>query len=422
MHFTVIFAILFFSFSSSVLANKTVSITIANGIEAEFNIKQAKGNTLLLVIPSEHGLQEAETRLLKILPDYGIEVWLSNLLESYFLENTASNLERIPAQDIYVLLESIHKKTNKNIIILASGRSAIPILRAHASWPKKILPAYLSGLILMHPNLFKSTPEPGAIAELMPSVKNTNQLIYLIQPKLSPYWWNRDISLEGLQQSGSDVFIQTLKDIRNRFYFREDATAYEMRLREKYPNLIYNAITQINRYPKIQRNIAASYQANTAVTSVKKERSLSAYKGTPNPPALKLLTLEDNVLDLKNEKGKVVLVNFWASWCPPCVHEMPSMQQLDNYFHKKNKNAFKILAVNMAEDKKTINEFLSSKVSVDFDIMLDSNGAALKAWKVFAFPTSFIIGKKGKIRYAIYGGLDWFTPTIKNKIQTLIDE
>ncbi len=76
----------------------------------------------------------------------------------------------------------------------------------------------------------------------------------------------------------------------------------------------------------------------------------------------------------------------------------------------------------MAEDRATINTFLNTKVSVKFDILLDSNGKALKQWKIFAFPTSFIIGKQGNIRYAIYGGLDWFNDDVIKKIQHLIDE
>ncbi len=426
-HCKIYFYLLFFClfvFSKNILAAEIISIPLQPELETDLTVQAAKGDTLLLVFPSEYGPQQADTTLLQTLPQYGIEVWLSNPLESYFLPHTASNLEKIPAKDIQQLIQTVHKRSKKNIIILSSGRGAIPVLRALASWPDKFSPEYVTGLILMHPRLFTKTPEPGLKAKLMPSVSKTNQLIYLIQPNLSPFWWNKNISLQGLQQSGSDVFVQVLRNIRNRFYFREDANAIEQQLTQKYPNIIYNAINQLTRYPKKQRTIATGYTAKKLVTSIKQQQTLSPYKGKPVPPPLKLKVLTGSTHDLTSDKNKVVLVNFWASWCPPCVHEMPSMQRLENYFNKKpsTKEAFKILAVNMAEDEKTITTFLKTKVAVKFDILLDSNGIALKQWQVFAFPTSFIIGKQGNIRYAIYGGLDWFDQDIIQKIQQLIDE
>ena len=412
-------------FPISAVAAQTHTIQINNNQEIEFSYQQPNkntGDTLLLVIPSEHGTQKAEKNLLDTLPMQSIEVWICNLLESYFLPNTASNLEKIPAIDIQQIIKRLHKKTNKKIIILTTGRGSIPVLRALASWPNKVSPPYITGLILMHPKLFTKTPSPGSIAEVMPSVRKTNQLIYFIQPNQSPFWWNRNISLSGLQQSGSDIYIHSLKNIRNRYYFRADATSYEQQLAAQFPHLIYNAINQIKRYPSKQRMLAKNYKAKPIVTTVKSHRTLSKYKGSPIPPNLNLQSLNGNVYKLQNDTGNVLLVNFWASWCPPCVHEMPSMQTLYNKLNKSSDKVFKIIAVNMAEDKNTINTFLKTKVSVNFDILLDTDGAALKQWKIFAFPTSFIIDKKGKIRYSIYGAIDWLNPDVTHKIQLLINE
>jgi len=428
-----LFYVFFLLSNTTLLANssfayETQSIKINSDLEIDFNFQaptKNSGNTLLLVMPSEHGLQVADQTLLENLPNYGIEVWLSNLLESYFLPYSASNLERIPADHIQQIVKKIHDKTHKNIIILTAGRGAIPVLRALASWPDNLSPAYLTGLILMHPKLLTKTPEPGLAAEVMPSVKNTNQLIYLIQPTQSPFWWNRKLTLDGLEQSGSDVFTHPLKNVRNRYYFRPDATPDEQRLTGKYLNLIYSAMTQLMRYPAKARVVVKDVQTDTQATSDKTHRSLAKYKGSPIPPtklSLDILAKENQSYNIQDDKGKVLLVNFWASWCPPCVHEMPSMQALDNLLNKNTKNVFKILAVNMGEDKKTITTFLKEKVSVNFDILLDTDGAALKHWKIFAFPTSFIIDKQGNIRYAIYGGIDWLEPDIVTKIQKLINE
>lgn len=133
-------------------------------------------------------------------------------------------------------------------------------------------------------------------------------------------------------------------------------------------------------------------------------RDLTPYKGDPTPPELKLEDLSGKVRDLKDFKGQVVLVNFWATWCPPCRAEMPSMWHLQDKFRNK---PFRVIAVNMGETNKEVNTFLADKMKQDFVVLMDRNGDALKRWKVFAFPTSYLIDKEGKIRYGLYGATEW---------------
>lgn len=143
---------------------------------------------------------------------------------------------------------------------------------------------------------------------------------------------------------------------------------------------------------------------------------------TPRPaPPLVLQDLNGKRHDLADYRGKVVLVNFWATWCPPCRAEMPSMQRLKTMMRDK---PFAILAVDMAETEKEIRDFLKEfrDATIDFTILLDPRGEAMKAWKVHVFPTSFVVDAEGMIRYAVAGSLEWDEADPTGKIDGLLPQ
>lgn len=144
-------------------------------------------------------------------------------------------------------------------------------------------------------------------------------------------------------------------------------------------------------------------------------RELSPYPGGATPP-LALKDLSGKLHKLENYRGKVVLINFWATWCPPCRAEMPSMQRLKEAMAGK---PFVILAVDMGETEQDVKAFLE-EVKVDFPILMDKDGKALNAWKVFAFPTSYVLDTKGKIRYGLHGSTEWDGSDAMGKIKALL--
>jgi thiol-disulfide isomerase/thioredoxin len=130
---------------------------------------------------------------------------------------------------------------------------------------------------------------------------------------------------------------------------------------------------------------------------------LMPYAGIEEPASLTLPDLAGNQRSLSDQRGKVVLVNFWATWCSPCLIEMPGMQRLMSAMAKR---PFTILAVNVKESKSRVWRF-KNLLGVNFTTLLDSNGTVTKEWDVQIYPTSFLIDSDGKIRYAAYGAIKW---------------
>lgn len=139
----------------------------------------------------------------------------------------------------------------------------------------------------------------------------------------------------------------------------------------------------------------------------------------PKPaPKLALPTLSGGKVNLSQLRGKVVLVNFWATWCPPCRQEMPSMQRLNEKMAGK---PFAIVGVNVGETQAQISGFLKV-VPVHFSIALDEKGKSLESWQVFAFPTSYLIDKQGRIRYGLFGSIEWDESESMQVIEGLLTE
>ena len=133
-------------------------------------------------------------------------------------------------------------------------------------------------------------------------------------------------------------------------------------------------------------------------------------------PKLALKKLDGKPVSLGDYAGKVVLVNFWATWCTPCIAEMPAMQKLRE---KLGPAGFEVLAVNYQEGEARINGFLQRR-PLDLPIVRDADGAAKTAWGVKVFPTSFVVGPDGRIRLSVVGEVDWLSPKVEEQIRGLL--
>lgn len=146
-------------------------------------------------------------------------------------------------------------------------------------------------------------------------------------------------------------------------------------------------------------------------------RPWTPWPGGPTPAlGLKDLGGADHALDAY--RGKVVILNFWATWCEPCREEMPSLNRLRKSLEGQ---PVAMLAVNVAEGEARINDF-TGKVPVDFPVLLDRDSQVARAWKVRVLPTTVIIGTDGRVRYTYVGGRDWNDESVRTTIASLIRE
>jgi thiol-disulfide isomerase/thioredoxin len=135
-------------------------------------------------------------------------------------------------------------------------------------------------------------------------------------------------------------------------------------------------------------------------------------------PGIDLAALDGAQYRLSDFCGKVVLVNFWATWCPPCRAEMPSLARLSERMAGKS---FAILGVDMGETTAEVKAFLK-EMPVPFPILMDADGATLKRWNVIGFPSTFLVDAHGTLRYGITGAIEWDAPEAVEAIEKLLKE
>ena len=110
-------------------------------------------------------------------------------------------------------------------------------------------------------------------------------------------------------------------------------------------------------------------------------------------------------LSLRELRGKVVFLNFWATWCAPCIEEMPAMEKLHQELEK---DGLVILAVNFQESPERVKEFFT-KHNLTFTALLDRDGKVSELYQAWALPVSVVINKDGKIAARAMGSKDWYS-------------
>ena len=144
-------------------------------------------------------------------------------------------------------------------------------------------------------------------------------------------------------------------------------------------------------------------------------RGLKRYSEPLTAPDFNLLDLDGVYHRITDYRGSVVIVNFWAVWCRPCVKEMPSLQNASDILRVHN---VQTIAVNVGDTADQIRTFLKRQ-PLTIQILLDQQSKVSASWKVMAMPTTYILDPTGKIVIRVVGEYEWDDPVLLEQIRSI---
>jgi peroxiredoxin len=166
--------------------------------------------------------------------------------------------------------------------------------------------------------------------------------------------------------------------------------------------------------------VSACGQSGSPVSVDKKAAAESAQVAPRigyRPPNFALKDLEGRTIDLESFRGKVIFINFWATWCVPCRAEMPLMEKLYQEFKDKD---FVMLAVSEDLEGKSVVEPFVKELKFTFPVLLDQDLAVMTLYGIRAIPETFLIDRTGLITHKIPGARDWSQKEMKELVAKLL--
>jgi len=410
--------ICFFGFFTLTASAEEILIAVSDETDisvTRYALKNAKAT--ILWVPSEFGIRGREKATAHELNKKGYEVWLADLHSSYFAPYGRNSYKKIPIQDIKKLIIKAADNPQKEVVLFATGRAAALSLEAVRKLQlKPDTNSLVQSAILFHPNFYAGNTQAGNDIQYLPITYATNLALYVVQPSLSGKYFQLKTLEKNLQTGGSDVILQSLSGISDGFNIRKPENKTEESFYKKTPAIISNAIQLLNLYKK--ERMGNPLPGLTHTKTNKKSAGLQPYQGNIKSVTFDYKDLNNIRHTLQSHKGEVLLLNFWATWCPPCVKELPSLNRLQT---KIANSQFNILAINIGEETKTVKKFLAP-MNIKFPVLTDPEGESVQPWKLIAFPSSFIVDKKGVIRYSLFGGIEWDNKEVVTIVQKLLSE
>jgi thiol-disulfide isomerase/thioredoxin len=381
----------------------------------------AEGEHLIILVSPGFGDQRRSHDIAEAISRRGIEIWHIDLAESLFLPQGTGTLRALDGSYVAALISAAHRQTGKHITLMTRSYAALPVLRGARLWQAQAgmsntaETGVLTGAILFSPELYSEIPSLGLDPVYDPIATSTNIPIMLYQSGRRGNRWQLDKTLENLESGGAGVYLKLLPDVTGVFYSK-DTAAETLALLETLPEEIERVVDMLARIPTPLKANTLATGAISTTSSV--DITLKPFAGEIAPVAIDLTQVSGERFVRKDYSDKVTVVNFWASWCGPCVEEIPALNRLREHMQGR---AFELISINYAEKPEQVREFLDS-VQVDFPVLLDRDGSYSARWNVLVYPATFVINKAGAIVYGVNGAIEWDSPEIINKLEALVGE
>lgn len=405
--------LIFISFCTIGYAKDEIVVSVSSDAEITIEHFPAAGEYLLIWLAPEYGFRPSHRTLSQALAEQDIEVWMGDIAESLYLPQSLKSLKQLDGNYVADLIEYAHTFTGKKIIVAGDSYGAINVLQGVYQWQqRKHRQAYLIGSVLFTPNAYASIPSLGLQPEYMPVISATNSPVMIFQATGNANAGQFQALKETLQINSDAVYSKFMTDIMGLFY--EEAPTQEIKKHlQTLPHMIKKMIIVLERHKLPENTIPVK---NNKVRKSGIDRHLKEYKGNNVPYTIDLNDVYGTRVIKDNFRGQVTVVNFWATWCPPCVEEIPSLNRFKNEMV-----AFpvELISINYAEDSQTIIDFMA-KIKVEFPVLLDKNGEFAKKWHVITYPSTFVIDKQGQIKYGVNAAIEWDDPELIKIIKSLL--
>ena len=403
-----LFALLYLT-GTSVFAARQQVLRLHDGIEISADVYGPAGLTRILWIAPSYGIHPRHQQVAEDLGKLGFEVWQVDLADALFLPRGANTMRQIPPAIVTQLIQQLIVD-NHRLLIISGSYGSIPALRGVQQWQsQKPVAASVIGIMLFSPYLYTQVPPLGQAPDFIPM--QTSVPIYIFQAEKNGNRWHFPAQLAHMQEHAT-VYSEIMPGVTSMFYDEDSAGATKIAL----SNIAKHIKQRIPLLAKHIYPLSAPGVTSDATPRLGLDEKLKPYHGKIQPIPFDLKDVHGKTYRRHKFKDKVTIINFWASWCPPCVEEIPSLNRLREKMQGQN---FELISINYAESPDKIKNFMQ-QVAVDFPVLVDPEGKTAGKWKVVAFPSTFVIGPDGQIHYGVNAAILWDTHEVIQQLKSLL--